>query len=311
MLFFGFPVYPTALSSTKYPYLFSGTDFFEDFERLFWYNIAAEILSYICWMYLSRLFRVSQGYVLDHSFRGDDLFRAVDEFVSIRAIATRGRCKRRIIVVNSKAAVLSGLLVLFASHTCSVAAINLDDFHAYWPFDGDFLDYSGNSVDGSEVGGPQFVPGRIGQAIDIDSTSGEYINLGVSDIAPPWSVSLWAKRTGDNTAAAILDSPAYSLRLEQWPDTHQVGVTEYGLVDHVFSYSAPLNTWVHLVYIGDGSAVSLYADGSYIGNVSTATAMACPMNTIGKLTDTLVAVLDDVAVINRILSGTEVLDIYN
>ena len=184
-----------------------------------------------------------------------------------------------------------------------------DDLIAYWPFDEDTLDYSGNAVDGTAVGNPDFVSGPIGSAISIDGRVGQYINIGASNISPPWSVSVWARRKANTTSAAILDRPQYSLRLEQWANTNKTGITVYGVKDHTFNYTAPLNEWVHLVYVGTASDVSLYANGVLKGSLDIT--IDCPMSTIGNTADSLVADLDDIAVLDRALDAAEILQVYN
>ncbi|MBN1126632.1 MAG: lamin tail domain-containing protein [Sedimentisphaerales bacterium] len=180
---------------------------------------------------------------------------------------------------------------------------------AYWPFDGNTLDDSGNGIHGTAIGGAGFVKGMLLGGISIDSRVGQYLDLGAEDITPPWSVSLWVRKLEHTRSAALLNSSAYSLRLEQYANTQNVGFTVYGVADHSFDYIAPVDEWVHLVFIGTNSSVSLWADGQFQGIINVS--ISCPMATISRSVDPLVAVIDDVAVLERALTASEIVEIYN
>lgn len=191
----------------------------------------------------------------------------------------------------------------------SDSASGVEGLAAYWPFDGDTLDYSGNGVDGTAVGSPVYETGQIGDAIYINGPVGESVTIGAADIAPPWSVSLWAKKKANRVSQAMLNSAVYSLRLEQYNNTYKVGFTHYGIADYPFNYTANIEEWVYLVFVGTSSDVSLWGNGSFIGSIGAS--INCPMDTISRDLDALNAVLDDVAVLNRELSESEIIDTYN
>jgi hypothetical protein len=179
-----------------------------------------------------------------------------------------------------------GLILVFSSY-----AIGVEGLVAYWPFDGDTLDYSGSGLDGTAVGGEFYETGQIGDAIYINGPTGQSVSIGAADIAPPWSVSLWAKKKANAVSQAMLNSVTYSLRLEQYNSTYKAGFTHYGVADHIFDYTANIDQWVHLVFVGTATDVSLWANGSFIGSI--AATINCPMETISRVADPLNAALDD------------------
>jgi len=180
---------------------------------------------------------------------------------------------------------------------------------AHWPLDGDVRDSSEGGMHGTPVNGPLFVAGRSGRALSL-SGGNQHVQLGGADVAPPWTASLWVRRRANpNTSAGLIDSPSWSLRLEQWDGTKQVGVTRYGVADWLFGYTAPEDVWVHLVFAGTASGISLYVDGDLVDALPVTADL--PMATIGKAVDSLIGELDDVAAWNRALCGAEIRHIHD
>ena len=106
----------------------------------------------------------------------------------------------------------------------------------------------------------------IGIIDGADSFDGnnDYINIGAIDIEPPWTAEFWVKRQDStNNAATLADSSSSSLRLEQYDNTNKVGFTEYTAGDYSFNYQAPVDSWVHLVFVGDATSTELYVNGVF------------------------------------------------
>jgi hypothetical protein len=80
---------------------------------------------------------------------------------------------------------------------------------AYYPLDGDYQDASGNNRHGTPVGGPLFVPGALGQALELDGVD-DYVNIdgykGINadqtdpnnPVQQPFTISNWVKTTSDS-----------------------------------------------------------------------------------------------------------------
>jgi hypothetical protein len=118
---------------------------------------------------------------------------------------------------------------------------------------------------------------------------------------------MWVNRSADRSASALMGSSAGALKLEQWPDTHQVGVTDYSAGDYNFAYSTPIGEWVHLAFVCDGTKTLLYVNGARSDSVTVAIAM--PLGRMGDgvaFADPPAASLDEVRIYSRVLSDDEI-----
>ena len=82
-------------------------------------------------------------------------------------------------------------VLLLASNTV-IANIN-DGLVAYYPFNGDAQDSSGNSNHGTEHGGVSYIDGVKGQAAKFDGVD-DYVEIAYSDtmdVWPDFTVSAW------------------------------------------------------------------------------------------------------------------------
>ncbi|MXW42692.1 MAG: family 20 glycosylhydrolase, partial [Acidimicrobiia bacterium] len=91
---------------------------------------------------------------------------------------------------------------------------------------------------------------------------GERVHFAHGDIAPPWTVSAWVKRTGSVNNATLLSSLDYRLHL-QTGNTSRVGVFNRKETPREVpsSYTLPLNTWVYLTFVGSATDTKIYANG--------------------------------------------------
>ena len=176
--------------------------------------------------------------------------------------------------------------------------------------------------DGTVTGATWTTAGQDGGALSFDG-SGDFIQIG-ADALPAagcgWTAALWVKRSA-NTASSALFAPANhsgtaAVKLEQWNNTQQVGITRFGVADTASTYTAPLNTWAHLVLVGTPTDTKLYADGTlqHTFNIS----IDLPLHRIGAYTtggalgsDNINAVLDDIRIYAKALTATEVTALHN
>lgn len=132
---------------------------------------------------------------------------------------------------------------------------------AYWPFDGDYLDASGNGHHGTPSGDPVFVAGAVGQGLDLDG-DGDYVTVGDSppglDGMNALTIDLWlylrsypASKTGLVTkwGPAFTSDDSYELTLfasgqleiKVFDGRHNVGLGIWKTTN-----SLPTGEWVHI-----------------------------------------------------------------
>jgi hexosaminidase len=185
---------------------------------------------------------------------------------------------------------------------------------AYWKFNessGTTAADSWGSNTGTVIGATWTTFGVSGNALVFDGVAG-YVNLGKTDIVPPWTAAMWVNRQ-DSTAAscALMSSTSCALKLEQYNNTNQVGFTKFGTADYTFNYTAPIGMWVHLVFTGTSSGTSLYVNGALQGTNSGV--ISCPMGKIGMENSAgyLKGILDEVKIYSKALSAMEVFALYH
>ena len=176
-----------------------------------------------------------------------------------------------------------------------------------------FADTSGHNNNGICLGPTCPTTGVAGKLQTGVAFSGStYISLTADDVAPPWTAEFWVNRQNTPAvAAALLDSPQTSLRLEQTGAARRVGVTRYGVTDIAFNFSVPVNTWTHLTFVGEISGTSVYSNGVKVGFTSLVIAM--PMQSLGARstsTEGVRGTLDEVALYQRALTPSEIITHY-
>ncbi|UCE24813.1 MAG: CotH kinase family protein, partial [Candidatus Zixiibacteriota bacterium] len=193
-----------------------------------------------------------------------------------------------------------------------ISGVTDEGLVAHYEFEGDASDSSGNGHDGTEYGDPYYVDGVIGQAIDIDG-NGDYVVVGDVGISgdSPRTIAGWARAT--------------NLTIPSW--TNVFGFTSLGGCDlhfdiirrdynwyaiHTFCFERdilPIDLdWHHFSATYDGTTITWYGDGIYIGSEARA------LNTIdnvhmGKRGDNenyFPGRLDDVCIYDRVLSNDEI-----
>ena len=124
---------------------------------------------------------------------------------------------------------------------------------------------------------------------------------------------MWVK-AGDTvgTNAVLVSSSVSEIKLDQWNKTGKVGITEAGVADYTFDYSAPKGEWVHLTFVGDSNGTTLYVNGEEQDHLDAT--IDGPMYRLGassgsSITGYLNGSLDDVHFYTRALSADEVAEI--
>ncbi|HYF49281.1 MAG TPA: LamG-like jellyroll fold domain-containing protein, partial [Planctomycetota bacterium] len=202
---------------------------------------------------------------------------------------------------------LTGAVLPNDVYRVTLGSANVTGDYARWNFDENAgttaSDTSGNSRSGT-LNGASWTTGVSGSGLRFDGANNT-LELGLPDLAAPWSVAMWVKReASDNPSSNMFFSSTACLKLEQYNNTKKVGITRLGSFDHAFNYTAPVDTWVHLAYVGTSTGTSLYVNGA-LEDATTQT-IPMPLTRIGNPNHSMKGTLDEVRVFNRALTAAEV-----
>jgi hypothetical protein len=219
---------------------------------------------------------------------------------------------------------------------------------AYWPFDGNAVDSSGNGYNGTiyyaaltqnrfGVDSNAYSFDGIGDAIEF----GNILNQVFCAPVAKFSISGWAlvRSNGSNVNSVIIAKNAGGTTGPyQWSVSYSYGniiggVFSDTLAQNYIELASPvsLNQWFHFVLVFDGSQpklqrVQFYVNGSNgsvssyanVGNLGTTTTASQQSISIGASripnslawSDFLNGDVDDIRIYNRALSAAEVMNLY-
>lgn len=181
--------------------------------------------------------------------------------------------------------VFSILLMLFA---LPVLAQDLQKgLIAYWSFDGNAEDSSGNGYDAEENGDVSYVPGKFGQALDLENDRAYLVVENNVDIqlksADTFTVSVYV-HPSDTAHGDIFYHGLGCSTWSSWflgmqgsepdaalvPDSFVFGVrTGNGGGYTGISAKASAGEWIHVAATYDGSVLKLYVDGVQEADLET------------------------------------------
>jgi len=180
----------------------------------------------------------------------------------------------------------------------------------YYEFEGNTNDTLG-TYHGTPSGGPTYVAGKLGQAINLDEIDDQAINLfAQAEIWPAYSVSLWAKTDlfAQNVNSSLLSvsintSSGFQVDLD---GTDPGNYRYHGSADGTFGPAS--SSWIHLGVSCDGTQTELYYNGVLAGTLDVAdttfTKMAVGVNRAED--NWFGGVIDEVRVYDRALSNGEI-----
>jgi hypothetical protein len=223
---------------------------------------------------------------------------------------------------------LSSLLFLFS--IIIHAQVPTSGLVAYYPFDGNAKDMSGNGNDGT-VYGPTLTMDRFGNANSAYNFDGidDYIEVPRSNSIEPTSeftISAWALVSSFSSRSIILNKRysstdpynSYSMHIS----SSITGVNRYwessvSTVSDVRGTSAvKTNTWCHIAEVYDGSKLYIYVNGSLensvtaTGNVSYISSNLL-IGTAAKLSSQyMLGKIDDIRIYNKALASTDIVKLY-
>ena len=187
-----------------------------------------------------------------------------------------------------------------------------DSAIAYWTFNelsGTTARDSVGGHDGTLTGGAARAAGYSGNGLELNAAN-EKMTIGGAPIAfsGGWSIAFWVKIGNHNTWSLFMqNNDSAELRLDQWNGTNKVGFTQRGVADYSFNYSLPLNTWVYLTVVRQGTGTKLYVNGILTGTVNAV--INPPMSCIGGL-EAIDGVVDEVRLYKGSLTASRVLTLY-
>ena len=137
---------------------------------------------------------------------------------------------------------------------------------AYYPFDGDATDHSGNGNHGTN-NGASFVTGISGQAVSLDGTN-DYVSSPVNinpDIMPQMTVTLWAQADAVTGTVFSHDNGGYDRTIDIDNRGGGTGWSAFSGSGGVLGYHpVTVGEWVFIaaVYDQDAGTVKLYVNDS-------------------------------------------------
>lgn len=201
---------------------------------------------------------------------------------------------------------------------------------AWWPFNGNANDESGNGNNGT-VNGATLTTDRNGNANSAYyfSSSGcgtrIDVNVNTTSIQTGLTMSVWVMNVGSGCIGPRL--------LEFWPGSNGPGMAQWGtdynlgiwgmgsLTSTGFSCAASIpmsanNVWAHLVYTNDGTVGKFYKNGVLVTSVqSTGNPILASSAAFGRMNhpayDAYNGNLDDIGIWNRALTPCEIQTLYN
>lgn len=188
---------------------------------------------------------------------------------------------------------------------------------AYYPFDGNGNDASGNGYNLTVVGNPGFVPGRFGEAMSLNGTGNQYATRPVSDPAfnlgaSDFTLQIWVdfnSHPGEQTLIEKFSGccgPGWTLTTPGDLQFYDGGANNaaFTWADH---------TWYDVVVRDSSNALDFFVNGSLLGSFTLSAGSSSPNPLlIGRRNSgdgrvfPVDGLIDDVAIWNRALSNSEI-----
>ncbi len=223
---------------------------------------------------------------------------------------------------------MKNLFTLFIACMLSITAmaqVITTGLVAYYPFNGNANDMSGNGNNGI-VYGPTLTTDRFGNpnsAYNFNGTDSIVINNSSTfnySTGSAFSISIWAKPT----ASDVFNLIGKRSKCGAWQ--YQIGSANspYGLAfggnnGTTYTYMQSdiligLNIWNHIVGTYSNSEWKLYLNGTLVDSLSGGMPPTVPDNLLIGVTGTcqgIVGQIDDIYIFNRAISASEVTTLYN
>lgn len=172
-----------------------------------------------------------------------------------------------------------GLLV--TNLISSQELLDTTDIIAYYPFDGNTMDYSGNNNHAYNVGTIEFNNDRLGEADKSIEIKGDFNHLNVPNsrslvtINEEFTLASWVYMNEEDGWSSIISksssiqvTPFYGLNLSLKNDGI-IDFTIYGKSQRVKNIGIKKQKWFHIAVVVKGDLTTYYINGSLIGNEKT------------------------------------------
>ena len=140
----------------------------------------------------------------------------------------------------------------------------------------------------------------------------DYMALNNASQVSEWTISTWVKRHSDVLSATLSSSSKAALKLEQIYQGTKLGLTVFGVADHVFKYATPKDKWQHLTFVGGGGKVKLFVNGKLVDQLNVS--INLPLEAIGRRSsggEHAHMTIDDFKVFHSALSNAKVAELYS
>ena len=217
-----------------------------------------------------------------------------------------------------KKAVIGALTIICLFLVANSVQANINDgLVAYYPFNGNANDESGNGHHGTENGIVDYLSGQFGQAASFSGVSSiSLVDISSEfNVGDPISISAWFKATAYEAMLAIAGDPGGGPDFEVmfYPnDSDLLRFNVYGGSSRGYSDSAiQINTWYHVVIGTDGTAPFMYVNGQMQPNLPSQGSYNRDILTVGGRHNAspnyyFKGIVDEVRVYNRALTQEEV-----
>ncbi|RKZ74354.1 MAG: hypothetical protein DRR19_30180 [Candidatus Parabeggiatoa sp. nov. 1] len=202
---------------------------------------------------------------------------------------------------------------------------------AYYPFDGNANDASGNGHHGTEHGNINYVQGKYGLAANFDGDYSQYIQIDASNLVGDLTISVWIISMGDfSNYRCIVSNEGTkgisSLRLMLWRETGKP-VFDFTVNNRATGGQITGNVNLrsslahHLAVIRSGKTLKIFVDGNLVnsgifnGNADTSDAplfIGLSPYTGGSSSGSYPfhGKIDELRIYNRALTDVEIQSLY-
>lgn len=185
-----------------------------------------------------------------------------------------------------------------------------------------------NSNDLTDTNTVLYATGKQGNAADFESTNTEYLTITDAnqvglDFSTAATFSYWVNFESDTDAVVIDKTRAGGAPTNSYWILHQGGTGNYnGFSNSAETYLAVLHTlnnatWYHVVWTYNAGTAEMFVDGVSKGTASNGTSLTnttapFTLGRVNKYTGNYMdGLMDIVEVYDRVLTGTEITDLYN